>query len=230
MTRHIVFDFFGTLVNYSVGVEAGTNPRARAVLAHHGVTIEPAVFVATFGACFDELEVEAERTFDEYSMDDSARALCAELGLDLDAAERRAFIDAYLEDWNEFVAPWPRLDAFLESLRLPKSVITNTHDASLVPGLLRRFGVADAFERVTTSVEHGRRKPDASIYHAHLDELDLTPEQVVFVGDNPACDYFGPRAVGIESYLVAPRSVAGVAESHRIAHIYDLPARLDLTS
>ncbi len=226
MTRHVIFDFFGTLVGYRHGVEAGTSIRARGVLERHGVVIEPATFTATFGACFDALEADAERTLDEYSMDDAARLLMRELDLTLDAPERREFIDAYLADWNEAVAAWPRLDAFLSSLSAPKSVITNTHDEGLVPDLLATLGVAEAFERVTTSVGHGRRKPDASIYRAHLEALGLSTADAVFVGDNPACDYFGPRAVGIEAYLIAPQPIAGVAESHRLTHLYELPTRL----
>ena len=49
---------------------------------------------------------------------------------------------------------------------------------------------------------------------------------VVFVGDNPECDYFGPRAVGIEAFLIAARPVSGVAERHRLAHLYQLSERL----
>jgi putative hydrolase of the HAD superfamily len=224
---HIAFDFFGTLVNYRAGVESDGAAAARRELDRLGATLDARSFAAVFKRCFDHLEQAALRTMREFSMTDAAERLFAELSIEVAPPDARRFIDAYLEDWSRDVKPWPRLGAFLDALDLPKSVVTNTHDPHLVPRLLRRFGHDPAFTRITTSVAHGFRKPHASIFAAHLAALDLAPAQVVFVGDNPACDYFGPRALGIDAYLIAPAKVSGVPEAHRLGHLFELPARLE---
>jgi FMN phosphatase YigB (HAD superfamily) len=63
-------------------------------------------------------------------------------------------------------------------------------------------------------------------YHAHLDAIGRNAGDVVFIGDNAECDYFGPREAGIESYLIAARPVSGVSELHRLTHLYQLIERL----
>jgi FMN phosphatase YigB (HAD superfamily) len=56
--------------------------------------------------------------------------------------------------------------------------------------------------------------------------LGLAIGQVVFVGDNPECDFHGPRSIGMEAYLVAAAPVPGVPDSHRLGHLYELTARI----
>ena len=227
MARHVIFDFFGTLVTYRDGVHGNPVERARAELRRHGVAIEPAVFADSFAACFTELEQLASTSLREYSMLDAARVLFMDLGVAASRAALQRFVAAYLEDWSEGVEGLPLLAAWLDALAAPKSVLSNTHHEALVAGQLQRLGIAHAFERLTTSVGHGMRKPHPSIYRAHLEALGISAADAVFVGDNPACDYFGPRAVGIDAYLIAPRPLADVPERHRLVHLYQLSEALN---
>jgi putative hydrolase of the HAD superfamily len=227
MARHVIFDFFGTLVTYRDGVHGNPVERARAELQRHGVIVEPAVFAGSFAACFAKLEQRAATSLQEYSMLDVASVLFVDLGVTASKSALQRFVDVYLEDWTEGVEGLPLLAAWLDALAAPKSVLSNTHHEAMVVGQLQRLGIAPAFERLTTSVGHGMRKPHPSIYRAHLDALGISAADAVFVGDNPACDYFGPRAVGIDAYLIAPAPVAGVAERHRLVHLYQLNERLN---
>jgi FMN phosphatase YigB (HAD superfamily) len=105
-------------------------------------------------------------------------------------------------------------------------LLSNTHHEPLVIGLLERLQIDGCFEHVTTSIGHGFRKPHASIYEAHLDAIGVDARDASFVGDNVECDYLGPRSVGIEAFLISARPVTGVAERHRLAHLYQLAERL----
>lgn len=226
-TRHVIFDFFGTLVRYREGVRGNPARRAHAVLAGLGESMSETDFAETFAACFEELELEAAASLREYSMAEAAARLFARRGIAaMDSVP--GFVEAYLEDWVEGVESLPQVAAWLAAVDAPKSVLSNTHHEPMLRSQLERLGLEDAFCCVTTSIGHGMRKPHPSIYRAHLDALGLAAADVVFVGDNPACDYFGPRSVGITAYLVAEASVAGVAETHRLAHLYELSDRLHL--
>lgn len=225
--RHLIFDFFGTLATYDDGIAEHRVERARAELASHGVVLDPDAFVARWLDCFAPLDDLAQKTLEEFSMADAARALFADLGIAATDARVARYVDAFLSDWTSGVAPLPRLREWLATLPMPKSVLSNTHHDVMVRDLLERFGVRDAFSHVTTSIGHGYRKPHPSVYRAHLDALGIAAADAVFVGDNPQCDYFGPRAVGIEAYLIAQRPVSGVPERHRLAHLYQLIERLD---
>ena len=159
-------------------------------------------------------------------MHDAVRMLFDELGVSTSEERVRDFVRAYLDDWTESVQGLPNLKNWLDALPGSKSVLSNTHHEPMVIGLLERLRIHGSFERVTTSIGHGFRKPHASIYQAHLDAIGADVGDVVFVGDNPECDYFGPRAVGIEALLISARPVPGVAERHRLAHLYQLTERL----
>src|SRR5262245_35687221 len=127
MARHVIFDFFGTLVRYNRGVDAGECANARAVLARLGVVLERRQLVAELDACFAALEERASRTLEEFSMDDAAQRLFAGLAIDAGHSARREFVDAYLGDWSGHVEPLPRIDGFLGALSCGKSIISNTH-------------------------------------------------------------------------------------------------------
>ena len=226
MIEHVIFDFFGSLVTYTAGIIGNPCTRALAELETHDVALDAAEFQRRFDGCFAELEADAQVSHKEYSMHTPARLLFAQLGIVPSAAVLDRFIAAYLADWNSGVKPLPRLKAWMNSLPTGKSVLTNTHQPGLVPDHLERLGIAHHVQRVTSSVEHGQRKPDPRIYRDHLEGLGLAIEQVVFVGDNPECDFHGPRSIGMEAYLVAAAPVPGVPESHRLGHLYELTARI----
>ncbi|TDJ39845.1 MAG: HAD family hydrolase [Gammaproteobacteria bacterium] len=190
-----------------------------AELQTHDVVLEAAEFERRFDGCFAGLEAKAQISHEEYSMHAAARLLFAQLGIVPSAGRLDRFIAAYLQDWNSGVKPLPRLNVWMNSLPVCKSVLTNTHQPGFVPDHLERLGIAHLVERVTSSVEHGWRKPDPRIYRDHLAGLGLRVEQVAFVGDDIECDFHGPRSIGMEAYLVAAAPVPGVPESHRLAHL-----------
>jgi len=225
--RHLIFDFFGTLVNYEEIVGAHRIERARRELASIGVDLDAGALAAQFTDSTATLERLAQTTLEEFSMAEAVRAFFAELGITATDDGVARFVDAFLADWIGGVAPLPRLREWLGAMPWPKSVLSNTHHEPMVLGLLDRFDLRTAFSHVTTSIGHGLRKPHPSVYRAHLDAIGVAARDALFVGDNPQCDYFGPREVGIEAYLIAPRPVSGVPERHRLAHLYQLIERLE---
>jgi putative hydrolase of the HAD superfamily len=52
------------------------------------------------------------------------------------------------------------------------------------------------------SREHGKVKPDPSIFSAALAALGVEPESAAMVGDSPEDDIAGARALGLRAYLL----------------------------
>jgi putative hydrolase of the HAD superfamily len=109
------------------------------------------------------------------------------------------------------------------------AVVTNTHQADLVPTHLTAMGVASAIEVVITSVEIGWRKPHPAIYAAALDALGVVAADCTFVGDTRRPDYDGPRAAGIHALLIDPDGVEDIPAEHRLASILDLRDRFPVS-
>jgi epoxide hydrolase-like predicted phosphatase len=62
------------------------------------------------------------------------------------------------------------------------AIISNYMD-SLRDELTHDFQVADAFDLIVVSAEFGTMKPDPRIYQYTLDQLDVVPDQSVFIDD-----------------------------------------------
>jgi putative hydrolase of the HAD superfamily len=78
-------------------------------------------------------------------------------------------------------------------------------------------------ERVVVSSEVGWRKPAPEFYAALCRSAGLPPEQILYVGDDPASDYNGARALGIRAVLFDPKEKrpAGVTRITRLGDLLD---------
>lgn len=64
---------------------------------------------------------------------------------------------------------------------------------------LTRMGLARFFQASISAREFGVGKPDPRIFHAAAGALDLTPEQVLHVGDDTVLDVLGARNAGMQA-------------------------------
>lgn len=68
---------------------------------------------------------------------------------------------------------------------------------------VRRLGLGHLFEFSLNAREHGRAKPDPSIFLAACTRLALRPDQVLHVGDHPVQDVAGARGAGLHAVWLA---------------------------
>ena len=94
---------------------------------------------------------------------------------------------------------------------------------------LQKFGLTDYFDVLHFSADANLWKPRAETFHHVLAQLGVTPEEAVFVGDDPASDVVGGRNAGMFTVHYQSNSrfpnVDGV-EPH--ARILTLPELLPL--
>ena len=64
--------------------------------------------------------------------------------------------------------------------------------------LLNHYGLEDLFDATILSCEIGAGKPDETIYREALRQLDVTPDEAVFIDDLPA-NVTGARAIGMHA-------------------------------
>ncbi len=153
--------------------------------------------------------------------DDKARLEAAALALALDAhgyGSKPAMFAAFREQYSvlsqsldDLVASFYKempayatldegarrlLDA-LDRARTPFGIVTNgTHHQMLTIGAL---GLDRRAQCILISEIVGCRKPDAAIFIAAASRLDLQPEEVLFVGDNPEADIGGAHRAGMRT-------------------------------
>ncbi|MFG2071168.1 HAD family hydrolase [Nonomuraea maritima] len=226
---HILFDFFGTLVDYSPSRTDQGYDETHALLSRLGATVSYDGFLTVWSdacAVFDGLSDQDDR---EFSMLEPGTAFLREvLGREPAPEETEEFVATYVREWSAGVHYLPGLADLVAELsaRHRLAVVSNTHHPPLVPGHLASMGLLDAFDAVVTSVEVGWRKPHPKIYATALDVLGIEASAAVFVGDTYGPDYEGPERHGMTAFLIDPGRSAPVPDGRRLASVFDLPARL----
>ena len=221
----ILFDFFGTLVDYDDGHARSPSGSAAVAGSLLGRPMTTAEFTERWDAAWAAWEARCAPSCREFSMVDVAGTFLP----GVPAAALDAFVEVYIAEWNTGVRYLPGIRDLLASLAdtYRIAVVSNTHEPDLVPAHLAAMGVADLVDTVVTSVEMGVRKPSPAIYAEALSRLGIGAEAAVFVGDNPTADYFGPRSVGMRAYLIDPAGRhATVPPGDRLSSVFDLPAAL----
>ncbi len=185
-------------------------------------------FVECWDAGFSELDSATADSHREYSMADAAEAFGRHAAFAADSGVLSKLASLYLEEWNRGVRTIEGVSAMLARLaqRFDLSIITNTHEADLVPAHLRQQGISALFSQVVTSVGFGTRKPSAAIFEFALDALAVSPGDCLYVGDSYVPDFEGPRSVGIRPLLNDPTRTAPVDASERIGEILELESVL----
>ncbi|MEH2048603.1 HAD family hydrolase [Nostoc sp.] len=107
--------------------------------------------------------------------------------------------ESYWHIFNHFAVMEPDVNEVLtvlaRSYRL--AVITNGFVSAQLPRI-QAAGIEHFFEEVVVSEAIGFAKPSPEIFNHALSKLDLTPAQVLYVGDSLNHDYVGATQVRID--------------------------------
>jgi putative hydrolase of the HAD superfamily len=127
---------------------------------------------------------------------------------------------------------FPQVQEVLAQLKM-RHRLAVVSDAQTVYGLpeLRAVGLAGYFAPIIISGDFGYRKPDPRLFQAALTELQVFPEEAVFVGNDRVRDIQGARQVGMKTILFCPRGNPGgppQTEPDYILYQYaDLPRAIE---
>lgn len=224
MTTHLIFDFFGTLVEYSASRTDQGYAQTHALYRSVGGDLPYDSFVRAWSAAFDELDASTASSQREYSMVEAGEGVLRATSLAGDDGLAARLASSYLAEWNTGVRDIDGVATMLARLSesFDLSVITNTHDPDLVPRHLERLEVAGLFSQVITSVGFGRRKPSLTIFEHATAALGVHPAQCVYVGDSLVNDFQAARAAGLHALLVDPDGSAPVDPNQRVTSILEV--------
>jgi HAD superfamily hydrolase (TIGR01549 family) len=221
--KAVLFDVDFTLSR--PGPELGSEGYRR-VGARHGLKLDATSYECARLAALEDLQHHPELVHDEEVWVAFTEHIVRGMGGDGDTARACAV---------EIVREWERHDNFtLYEDALP--VLEHLHSLGLRLGLvsngqrdLEEFAVHHGLEVdvAVGSRAHGRTKPHASIFEAALRSLEVAPADAAMVGDSPADDVAGARALGMRAILL-DREDCYPDEPERIPDLFALPAALGL--
>jgi len=211
MPSDLIFDFFGTLVQYTAGsFHTAPYERTHSFLLHHEFEIDYPTFVRLYRDISATLETQAKQTAREYHMNDVARAFFR-TAFDRDVSSQiiQGFVVSFIAEWSRGIHYIDGIQAFLNELATDYrlSILSNTHYPALIHDNLSRMEATPYFKHILTSVEFGWRKPHPSIFQQVLTDLTITANNALYIGDTYTDDYEGAKAAGIRAILIDPQDM-----------------------
>jgi HAD superfamily hydrolase (TIGR01549 family) len=221
--RAVLFDVDFTLSR--PGPELGAEGYRRQG-ARHGLTLDVTLYEQARLVALDDLQHHPELVHDEEIWVCFTEDIVRGMGGDGDAV--RACAVAIVKEWERHE------NFFLYDDALPTMAALRRHGIAI--GLVSN-GQRDLVEFVehhgldvdiaVGSKAHGRIKPHPSIFERALDGLGVRPQEGVMVGDSPADDIAGARALGMRAILL-DRDGIHAAGGDRITSLDELPGVLGL--
>lgn len=222
MPECLIFDLFGTLVEYEVGRTTQDFTLCYQKAVELGCAVGYADFIQVWDRAFLKLEQQAAPDNSEFHLSEVCDLVVGELGINATPREKDLLVSQYIEDSSALVSPVPGASGLLKRLstHYRLALISNTHYPPMVYSLLDGMALTGLFEVITLSVELGRAKPHPLIFEQTLEKLALTAAQAIYIGDSYEHDYKGARRVGMDCYLIGKH--ARVPRDHQLPSILDL--------
>jgi putative hydrolase of the HAD superfamily len=130
------------------------------------------------------------------------------------------------------LAAFPQTQEMLAQLKTRHrlAVVSDAQSAYGLPEL-QGVGLAGYFAPIIVSGDYGYRKPDARLFQAALTQLEVRPEEAIFIGNDRFRDILGARQVGMKTILFCPHGNPGGSpetEPDYILYQYaDLPRAIE---
>jgi putative hydrolase of the HAD superfamily len=94
---------------------------------------------------------------------------------------------------------------------------------------IEKLGISKYFDVVLVSGDYGWRKPHRKIFQAALDQLGVSVQETVFLGDSPLEDIKGAADLGLKTIFVqsqfygeADLAASGQKPTHTVADLEQL--------
>jgi putative hydrolase of the HAD superfamily len=200
--KAVLIDWGGTLMQdeWSDEIALEGHTAGLAAIAREGLPTAE-VFTRYLGE--HEEELFALTGDDEIDIAAVMRTSFTNQGVDLEDDDLRLFLRTAHDVWASYYSLAASTHALLEALRnrgLKLAIVSNTASpAWLLMPVLERQGLVERVDVVVLSSEVGKRKPHPAIFERALSELDVRPEEALFVGDRLDADVYGASRVGMRT-------------------------------
>lgn len=196
--EHVFFDLDHTLWDF----EKNSALTFKKILADHKIDVDTTGFINTYiplNEAYWKLYQDGKIEKEELRYKRLKAAFDA-----LDVWVDDAVIHALSEDYINHLPSFTHLFAYaievLEYLK-PKyglHIITNGFQ-EVQFGKLKNANIHHYFEHIINSESVGVKKPDPKIFHFALQQVNVSPEKTVMIGDNLEADILGAQNVGMHT-------------------------------
>ncbi len=206
MIRALLFDLGGTLhaVRHTADSRLNYCAHLLRILEEHGIVLDtdPEKLDALLAVNTEEYKHYSERTRRELPQPEIwSRWYLREFDVPEEQLAPFAEEMSFYYDRERLInTPRPRLKETMEELHamgIRLGVISNIISTTLVPFVLKEYGIDGLMECTVMSSSTGIRKPDPRIFDIAMAEMGLTAAETGYVGDTISRDVLGARNAGL---------------------------------
>jgi putative hydrolase of the HAD superfamily len=139
-----------------------------------------------------------------------------------------ALLQDYISRFKDNCVPFPNLFNLLEELRnkqLILGMITNGIGQFQMDNI-KALDIEKYFKAILVSEWEGLKKPDPNIFLRALNQLNVLPNQSVYVGDHPENDVKAAQKVGMKGIWKKDTQWSNVGADFIIDDLMELPSLL----
>ncbi len=233
MIEGIIFDLNGTLID--IRTDEGYEEIYRSIahfLTYYGLDLRRWQVRDAYFEIMDRQRNKLGEKFPEFDvLSVWEEFLRQHLGKALSPARRKQlsrFISEMYRGISRFrLQLYPEVSAVLAELR-PRFKLAAVSDAQSLwaAAEMKAVGIDGLFDPVVISSDFGFRKPDRRLFEAALDGLSLSPEKVLFVGNDMYRDVYGAQLCGMKAVFFLSNqgktSMEGVEPEYTIYNFGEL--------
>jgi putative hydrolase of the HAD superfamily len=220
--KAVLFDVNGTLVD--IKTDEGMEEIYRGIshyLSYQGIEIHRWEMRDLYFNIMDRQRKNGGQKFPEFDAVGIFRTIIEELSTDY----TRALLKETLEQMPLFLAQlfrgislrylelYPGVKEVLDELqtRYRLAIVSDAQSAYALPEL-NSLGIQGYFNPIIISSDYGYRKPDVRLFTKALEEIDINPQEAVFVGNSMYNDILGASQAGMKTVFFASKHGKGKDE------------------
>jgi len=207
----VLFDMFDTLMLIEKNHEFYTPSMksAHQVLVDKGVKVNFPVFRNAYIKARNALYMEADARLEEPHFNMRIAKALESLGYCYDANSQvvAGATNAFCEGFMKYVRIDDHAESTLKKLhrKYKLGIVSNFAIPECVDTLLEKHGLDKLFDSVVVSGAVNKRKPSPEIFQKALEEIGVSAENAVFVGDTVDADVIGAKAAGMKVIFIERR-------------------------
>jgi putative hydrolase of the HAD superfamily len=193
--KAILFDLDNTLMDFRKMKDSAIESAAEAMI-DAGLPLSKGEAIRKINAVYKRFGIEYQFPFNQLLKEEMGR---------VDYKVLAAGVVAYRKVKEIYVSPYPNVVPTLIELIHRGYKLGMISDAPTFQAWTRLAGMAlhHYFDFVVSLDDTGTRKPSGLPFQAAIKKLELQPEELLMVGDNPGRDIAGANRLGIPTVLAA---------------------------
>lgn len=132
-------------------------------------------------------------------------------------------LQSYITDFNKFSIGFDNVQKVISDLYQKgyKIGLVSNGKTPFQENNFYALGLTQYFSTIVVSEAIGLRKPDEKIFAYTCNQLNCSPSDCIFIGDNPKADIEGAKNVGMKTIFFHPHQILKPPITDESIHHYD---------